>query len=219
MVMVDSPEMQSLPRSEQSETSSSATEDRVPEGKSCRGCDAIIVRRPGQRGILPSYCDDCKQKRPSKSSSKSSGEGRSKAEKESDAIAEHFRQQLNKAAIMVGIFDPFDGFVLATQSKPITENLRSVMVSHERVRKLFEESEGSGGLFGLGFSLIFGVTLPILAHHEIIPEKVAGKDVREFLEKLPAFLHKLNKAAEQAEDAIAEKFQQDMGEEDGAKAA
>ena len=208
MVEETTEETQPLPESELSETSSwvtgSESTDTVPDGKICEVCNKPIIRQPGQRGRLPRYHPECKAT-PTRSPKSKSGEGRSKAEREADYLAEKFRESLNKTAVMVGIFDTFDGFAIVSQSKPLSENFRTMMVSFDRLRKPLVEGSGGAGVGGFVFAAL-AVALPIMAHHGLIPATIGGKPLGEFLEKLPKFLHRLQTEAEKAEAELAARF-------------
>lgn len=187
--------------------------DSTPSGKLCGVCGRPIIRQPGQLGRLPRYHPECKGNAPAGStgSGKKRGEGLSKAEQEADFLAEKFRASMNKAAVVVGVFDPYDGFAIVVQSRPMSESVRSVLASYDRLRKPLMEGQGGTGIAGLAFCSL-AIVLPILAHHGVIPETIGGKPIGKFLESLPAFLKKLNDAAEEAEKQLAVKLEEEQAE-------
>lgn len=215
-----------LPESEPSEISFSeipdptpvtGLHDEPPDVKLCEGCGEPIHRAPGQRGKLPKFHPSCRPTSSSRSSgnTKRTSSGKTKAEVEAELIADRFRQTLNKTAIMVGIVDTFDGYAIAVQSKPLSESVELVLASYDSLRKPLLDAKGTSGVFSLVLTSTL-IVLPILAHHGIIPAKIGGKPLGEFLEKLPQFMKTLYDQAEQAEKQIAEKLEEKMAEEKAA---
>lgn len=209
MVMVDQETQLPLDESpSENYSDSEASSDRTPESsdaKLCKGCGDPITRGPGVRGRLPDYHPGCRPAGKPKSSGGTGKGSRTKAEQEADFLAEKFRQQLNKTAIVVGVLDPFDGYAIVVQSKPMSENARNVLLHYDRLRKALMNGESSGGVAGLVLSSLF-IALPILAHHGIIPAEIAGRPIGQFLEGLPKMLKKFQQKSEEAEKELADQL-------------
>lgn len=222
MAVTETPETV-IPDDGPSETSSWETEaleaeqtrkpDTTPDDpKVCPECGEPITRAPGARGRLPKYHPGCRPSKTGVSGGSSGTRGSTrkpstKAENEAEALAEKFRQVLNKAAILAGTVDPFDGYAIVVQSKPMSGHFKSVLLEYPQLRKRLSETSSSGGVMGMVLCALM-IAGPILAHHGIIPEKVGGKPVGETLIKLPELLQAFGAKVDEAESELAESFRE-----------
>jgi len=172
--------------------------DRVAEEKVCPVCDLPIVRDPSWKRMRK-YHDECKPStitgRPPVE--RSTASRATKAEREADECVVLLKKQLVRGAMFAMMADPYDGFVIMTGIPGICENIRGILVTHDKWRKDALALKTGGSILGLVISL-FLLILPILAHHSLIP----SVKLRQMLQDMPVILFKISQRMKEGETAM-----------------
>lgn len=176
----------------------SVSADRSPEEKVCPVCDLPIIRDPSWKRMRK-YHDEC---RPSTVTGRTpsanvSGPRGTKAEREADECVVMLKKQLVRGAMFAMMADPYDGFVIMTGIPGICENIRGILIAHDKWRKDALALKTGGSVLGLVVSL-FLLVLPILAHHSLIP----SVKLRQMLQDMPVILFKVSQRMKEGEAAM-----------------
>jgi hypothetical protein len=169
----------------------------------CAACGDPIVREPGSRGRLPKYHPDC---RPARNSPRT-GTRRSatRAEAETDEVLVLLHGWFTKAALMLSMADPYDGFVVMVQLPAIEANLRGVLLRYDGFRRDLLAMRSGGSIVGLVLSLLM-VALPIAAHHKLIRAKILA----DILQKAPFTMWKLNQRLAEGTESLTRLMEQQV---------
>lgn len=189
------------------------TDDTPPKPQPhCEVCGNPIEYKG--RGRLPRFHKECRPSNDrartplsSATTPKVTSGRQSKAEREAAEIAADAQKMLSKASLLVATVEPFDGLALYAGTPELTNQLRGVLETHDALRAEMASWSSGGSVLGLVLALAV-IVLPILAHHHVIPETVAGKPVGKLLETLPQAVMKINKASDDAARTMADAVQQ-----------
>lgn len=174
------------------------------EPGTCLKCGDPIIREPGARGRMPKYHPDCRPK--SGASSGVVSRRSSKVDAEATEALAAFESMVVKFSIMLSMVDRYDAFCLMIGWSQVKPNLLEVLKRYAGFRKEMLALKTGGSLIGLGIAVLM-TTLPILAHHGMIPWKSAT----EVLVKAPFTLYniqqKLAEGAAGLQELMAEQLQ------------
>lgn len=81
--------------------------------------------------------------------------------------------QLTGVAGFVGLFDEYDGQIIALNSAKVAHAYAQLAEDNERFRRLIEYAM-TGGTVGAAIIATLGMALPILIHHGIVPGSLIG---------------------------------------------
>lgn len=164
-----------------------------------RTCDVCGVELDySGRGKPPTKCAEHKRQ---PSTGTRTGRRNSKAANEAAEIAARLDKTLSKAAIMVAPFDIYDASAIVAMKPPVIEQFEGVLETHDAWRAYLKDARAAGSVVGLVLAVALGVS-PILAHHNMIPNKVGRFPIGDALLQLPTLMQKLNAAAEQGESFL-----------------
>lgn len=162
----------------------------------CETCGEPITTYKG-KGRRPRYHPNCRPK----SSAGPRGErplqsGKTKAEREADALATSFLTSCKRLALIVGTVEPYDGFALMAGAPELSRQWGAILATHDTLRKRMQQTSGSGSILGFVLAAAL-IAAPILAHHGIIPKEVNGKPVGQLIEGIPRMYARLEDAVNQ----------------------
>jgi hypothetical protein len=174
------------------------SQDTTPaDGPLCPTCGEVIIRDPSWKR-MHKYHDECQ---PVKGSP---GTGRTrrvstggKAEKEADRCEEILRGVFVKAALAVSVVDKFDAFCIMVNAPAVCSSFRAVCLRYESFRKEMLRVPEGGSVFGLLASVLF-MTLPMAAHHGLIP----SKRIAEMMVNTPIMLYGVMNKMQEGEDGL-----------------
>lgn len=171
-------------------------------------CDVCgeIVPWQGGRGRKPKRHKECRPGAKGGTTGTTRRGAKTKAERESADLAQSFLRKVNQAAILVGVADPFDGYVIAIGGGQLAKDIEGTLPRYDKIRAGLLDADGTSSVLSIPLHLVVLIVLPILAHHGIIPKTVKGKPVGDLLENIPNMFSKLEKQTA----AAAEKLQADL---------
>lgn len=170
----------------------------------CEECGEPITSWKG-KGRRPRFHPE---HRPTKSSAGPRGErvpqsGKTKAEREADALATSFLTSCKRLALIVGTVEPYDGFALMAGAPELSRQYGAILATHDTLRKKMQQTSGSGSILGFVLAAAL-IAAPILAHHGVIPREVNGKPVGQLIEGIPRMYAKLEDAVNQHSQNLTE---------------
>jgi hypothetical protein len=135
----------------------------------CEVCGVEL--KYGGRGRKPKFCAD------HKSGNKSNGPTVSRTARWQQPLAEALHAQFMTIAMVVMVFDQYDGQVIMQGSPQLAQSLIAVAEANPSVRRGLETFVTAGAWAQVA-SATAAIALPIMAHHGIIPSikmpKMAG---------------------------------------------
>lgn len=134
----------------------------------CASCGTTFLK-PYKSGAKPSKCDDCKAmnvETPPKAAAKSSTKRSSNSSL--GKLEKALSEQLTGMGAIIGLFQPFDGMVIAHNGATVAAALVKAAESNPRLRKALEGFITGSAYGEIAFALM-GTMVPILANHDILP--------------------------------------------------
>lgn len=131
------------------------------DGSACIVCGTALTY--SGRGRRPKYCADHKPSRASSSTPRSASKG-----KGSQAIRADIQNTLLGVGAMLASIDQYDAAVVISSAPKLADVLGSMAEQYPEFRKFLEGGNKSVVWLQLGIA-VSALTVPILAHHGMIP--------------------------------------------------
>jgi hypothetical protein len=110
-----------------------------------------------------------------------------------------YKSAMVKLAMALSIVDKYDGFCVLANLPSASENLKGVLIAHDKLRADFLAMKSGGSIFGFAMSQLMMI-VPIVAHHGFIP----NERIAELLVNLPLTLFRIQQKMKEGESALTD---------------
>lgn len=135
----------------------------------CSTCGSDFQKPKNKNGNYPKQCDDCKAM---KVEAPTTSKPKRSANSTMGKLERNLTEQLAGMGAMIGMFETFDGLVIAHNAATVSSALCTAAEANPALKKALEGFLTGSAYGQIGFAMA-GMMVPILANHDILPPQTA----------------------------------------------